>query len=452
MKKLLAIALVLCMVFSIVACTKTPEQPVVEPDVENNEVVEPDVENNEVEEVEEVKEPVTIRFWQAGGDTVDASTLMRSLLDTFEAKYDWITVDYEAIPWSADPHTQFQTAIAAGDVADILVLGSPLDFQLAGEGNLLALDEVLSEEVLADISDVLKTECTYRGSQNPDFAGKMMSVPLYCGSRAIIYNKDIFDFFGVAYPTEQMSHAELLEMAKKLTGDMNGKQVYGYCTRATTSEQYLNFAWNYGGQIVDPSTMQAATDSEAWRKGIEDYLKFYSEGVTPPGSVQMDGTTQLQMFISGDTAMFMGAVDYAYEAQAAGINVGIAALPGETYATSYTGADVVVVPAATQHKEEAALLMNYLMSAEVQAMYCKATGWIPGVLSAANDPFFSEDEIQAGYAATMAGAHYFGNFGVPGVGTILKEQIQQLINGDIDMETYIKNVTDAINLKILEME
>ena len=450
MKKLLAILMVMCMLLSLVACTSAPAEteapatqaPAVQEEPKATEAKDPD--------------PVTIRFWQAGGDTVDASTVMRALLDVFEAKYPWITVEYQAIPWSNDPHVIFQTGIAGGDIADLLVVGSPLDFQLSNEGAILALDDLLSAEVKADISEVLMKECTYSGSQNEDMVGKIMSVPLYTGTRAIMYNKEIFDFFGVPYPTEQLTHAELLELARKVTGDMNGTKIYGYGTRATTSEQYLNFAWNYGAVLVDPATWTAGTDSDAWRQGIEDYLKFYTEGLTPEGSVGMDGATLFSMFANNEIAMFCGAVDYAKELVNAGWDenkLGIAALPGEDYATCYCGADILVVPNKGEDTETEAvsLLLNYLMSADAQASYCKIVGFFPGVASAAADPYFSEDFVQAGFAATTAGAHYFGNYGVPGVGTILKANIQMLINGEVTMDEYIENVTAEIQAAIDEM-
>ena len=423
MKKFLAILMALCMLLSLAACGEKPDDGV-----------------------------TTIRFWQAGGDTVGAATVMRMLLDKFEAENPNIKVEYQAIPWSNDPHTIFQTGIAGGDIADVLVVGSPLDFQLAGNGQILALDDLMDESLKNDISEVLMNECIYTGNGNAEMQGKVMSLPLYTGTRAIMYNKEIFDFFGVEYPTKQMTHAELLALAKKLTGDMNGKQVYGYGTRATTSEQYLNFGWNYGAALVDPSTWKAGTDSEAWRKGIEDYLKFYTEGVTPAGSVAMDGTTLFNMFKNGEIAMFCGAVDYANETGWGADKLGIAPLVGETYATCYCGADVLVVPNKGKDTQTEAVkkLVNFLMGTEAQATYCKVVGFFPGVASAAQDPYFSENFIQAGFAATTAGAHYFGNYGVPGVGTILKANIQMLINGEVTMDQYIENVTAELQAAIDE--
>ena len=233
------------MLLSLAACGQTPKETAPQ------ESPPPPVQDP-VEEGPAEPDPVTIRFWQAGGD-----------------------------------------------IADVLVVGSPLDFQLSNEGALLALDDLLDPAIKADISDVLLNECIYSCSENEDMVGKIMSLPLYTG------------------------------------------------TRATTSEQYLNFAWNYGAVLVDPATWTAGTDSDAWRKGIEDYLKFYTEGVTPEGSVAMDGATLFNMFANGKVAMLCGAVDYAQTLVGEGWTeekLGIAALPGEDFATCYCGADILVVP------------------------------------------------------------------------------------------------------------
>ncbi len=405
------------------------------------------------------REPVTIRFWQSGGDYTAAKTTMRLLLDKFELQYPWITVEYEAIPWAEDPHTQIQIALADGDCADLLVLGSPLDFQLANEGELLPLNSLLTNKVLNDIPEMVKEQSKYYGSRNEDMYGKLMSIPLYSSNRALLYNKEIFDYFGVEYPTEGMSHADLLEMAKKVTGDRNGKKVYGYGTRATTSEQYLNFVWNYGAKIIDPYTMKAGTDSAAWKKGIEDYLAFYKAGVTPPGAIVMSGTDLFQMFLNEECAMFLAATDYAVSILENdsetdcpwSMKLGVAPLVGETYATCYSGADVLAVPATTAHPEETALLLNYLLSTEAQVLYTKIVSFYPTAISACKDPYFSEDPIMAGFAKAMEGAHPFDNYGVPGVGTILKDEIQKLIAGEITIEQYQANVTSRINQRAAEM-
>ena len=126
MKKLIALLLSIAMVACLfVGCAKEDTNPTTEaPSQTTAAPVEIDT-NVTTASTEAPKEPVTLRFWQAGGDTVGASSVMRLLLDKFEMMYPWITVEYQAIPWSSDPHTQFSVALAADDCADVMVLGSP---------------------------------------------------------------------------------------------------------------------------------------------------------------------------------------------------------------------------------------------------------------------------------------------------------------------------------------
>ena len=135
---------------------------------------------------------MTIRFWQAGGDTAGATEVMTSLLNKFMEENEDIVVEYQAYPWANDPHTIFQTAIAGNDVADLLVVGSPLDQQLASNGQVLPLTDMIEQETLDDLMDVFANECIYVGT-NEDMQDEYISMPLYGDARTLLYNKAIFD-------------------------------------------------------------------------------------------------------------------------------------------------------------------------------------------------------------------------------------------------------------------
>ena len=108
MKKLLALLLALVMVFALAACGGGTD-----PSAESPGAVTDNGSDGE---------KVTIRFWQAGGDTAGATEVMTSLLNKFMEENEDIVVEYQAYPWANDPHTIFQTAIAGNDVADLLVV------------------------------------------------------------------------------------------------------------------------------------------------------------------------------------------------------------------------------------------------------------------------------------------------------------------------------------------
>ncbi|TNJ64584.1 carbohydrate ABC transporter substrate-binding protein [Paenibacillus hemerocallicola] len=57
--------------------------------------------------------------------------------------------------------------------------------------------------------------------------GKMYGIPVATNSLALFYNKDIFNKFGVPFPTSDMTWDEANELARKVTRSADGKQYYG---------------------------------------------------------------------------------------------------------------------------------------------------------------------------------------------------------------------------------
>ena len=61
-----------------------------------------------------------------------------------------------------------------------------------------------------------------------DAAGQQFGVPKYQGTLVLYYNKDIFDQYGVAYPTASWTHDDYLAAMKLLTHDTNGDGAHRY--------------------------------------------------------------------------------------------------------------------------------------------------------------------------------------------------------------------------------
>ena len=154
---------------------------------------------------------VTIRFWQAGGDTAGAADIMNELLTKFTEETG-IKVEYQAYPWANDPHVTFQTSIAGGDVADLLIVGSPLTGCSRVAASCLLWTTTQREDIKNDLMGVFANECVYEGEG--DLSGKYISMPLYGDARTIFYNKAIFDEAGVEYPEESWTHEEFIEAAQ----------------------------------------------------------------------------------------------------------------------------------------------------------------------------------------------------------------------------------------------
>lgn len=464
MKKLVALFLTVCMLLTLVACTsgeqsKEPSQaePSNQEETQTPDEAPQQPTEAEPEEPETSEEKVVLRFWQAGADTADATNIMSQLLTEFMLENPNILVEYQAFPWANDPHVTFQTAIASGDVADLLVVGSPLDQQLASNGQILPLTDLLDQEVKDDLMDIFATECTYVGT-NESMQGQFVSMPLFGDARTILYNKAIFDAKGLPYPDESLTHEEFIQLARDLTGELNGKMVYGFGTSARYASQYLNFVWNYGGDILNADYTAPGTDTDAWKKGITDYMIFFDEGLTPPGSDAMSLADMLTMFQNGEIAMMIATSDYCKVLQTCEAtdgynpeNLGVGIMPHEDFQTAYGGADVMVIPASTEHPQEAAKLINFLLRTDNQLAYAKQVGFFPAVKSAAEDTYYTSDPSRAAFAdALNNGRFYVKTSYSSGITSILRATIQELIAGNTDFDGYIESVTSQLQALIDE--
>ncbi len=456
MKKTIALLLALCLMLSLAACGSSTSTETTAGG-SATETAGDDGTSSETEGNTSTSEKVVIRFWQAGADTVDATNVMSELLTQFMIENPDIIVEYQAFPWANDPHTTFQTAIAGGDVADVLVVGSPLDQQLFANGQTLALNDYIDQDIIDDLMDVFANECLYVGTDE-SLEGQFVSMPLYGDARTLLYNKAIFDELGLDYPDESMTHEEFIQLARDLTGELNGKMVYGFGTSAYYSSQYLNFIWNYGGDILTEDYSAPATDTDAWKQGISDYLVFYEEGLTPPGSEAMKLADLLTMFQNGEIAMMVATSDYCTTLRTCEAtdgydpaNLGVGIMPHEDYQTAYGGADVLVIPASTEHPEEAARLINFLLREDNQLTYAKAVGFFPAVKSAGEDEYFTSDELRAGFIDALNNSRFYVKTSYSsGVTTILRSTIQELIGGTIDFNEYIDSVTSQLQYLIDE--
>ena len=232
--------------------------------------------------------------------------------------------------------------------------------------------------------------------------------------------------------------------------------MYGFGTSATYCSQYLPFIWNYGGSILTEDGTAPTIDTEEWKKGIEYYLTFFEEGLTPPGSESCQLSDTLALFMDGQVAMMIATSDYAREIQNSeefgAEKLGVGIVPHDKYQTAQAGADVMVIPSMARHPEEAGRLINFLLQTENQLEYAKTVGFFPAVKSAAQDPYYLEDPTRAAFADAVDHGKFWikGTFS-GGVAPILKAGIQDLILGNIgSVEEYQKSMQEQVTALIAE--
>ena len=159
--------------------------------------------------------------------------------------------------------------IAAGTFPDIVLVSN------------VSLIKMMEDYAIPDdLTQMIKTYNIDLGQIEPAAVAQVKKIgdqktfnglPISINYGATIFNKDIFDKFGVAYPKEVMTFEEALEIAKKLTRTEGGTNYKGFLP--TDLRQMF---WQYGVPVYDKAAKKAILTTDAHAKVLSLVQQFYS--------------------------------------------------------------------------------------------------------------------------------------------------------------------------------
>lgn len=178
----------------------------------------------------------------------------------------------------------------------------------------------------------------------------------------LIYNKDIFDRFGEAYPKESMTWDEMLDLSKKLTRVEGDTQYIGGAVNS-----YVNIFRQYGAGYSDPETNEVYLTSDK-HVHVASLIKGFLD---IPGYIQ-DTNYRHTNFSSGTVAMYtnwMGVIANQFSANPVNFEWDLTTYPVFPENPNYGApADYLVflVSKASPNKEAAFRVLIELLTDETQ--------------------------------------------------------------------------------------
>lgn len=231
----------------------------------------------------EAKAEITFLIWDK-----NQQPGMQAIVDAYTAKNPNVSINLQVTPWD-EYWTKLQAAAEGGALPDVFWMHANQFFVYAEAGVLL---------------DITPAEVDYSPypagiTKMYNYEGKQLAVPKDYDTIALVYNKEIFDAAGLAYPDETWTWETLLENAKKLTNKEKG--IYGFGVPMSDQSGFNNFIYqNEGFTFRDgvsgfdqPATIEA--------------MQFYSDltlkhGVSPTPESFSDIRPDDQ-FMAGKLAM-----------------------------------------------------------------------------------------------------------------------------------------------------
>lgn len=256
------------------------------------------------------------------------------------------------------------------------------------------------------------------------YEGRQYGFPCNTGSPTLIFNKNVFDYFGVPYPEKIMTWDEFFEFAQKVSSHTNPEGARGKQIFAITGLDWRHFFDSQRGEFFDEQGRLNVLDNPQLRKSFDlhrDMLYKYRLSPTTVEAKQMSGmggwgAGNLNQFAAGRYAMMIGghwsliAFGRAYEKQIAplkekGISPDSISNPlerplrlGATLYPYFAGekphyrvsSRCAGINSRSPNREEALKFLLYLAGPTYSKLLNESADWLPG------NPKFAELGVEPG--------------------------------------------------------
>lgn len=383
MKKMLSVAVVGAMVFSLAACGSKEESS--------------DAGSDE-SSTEESSDGVTLEFQQWWGVELPDG----ALADICQKFTDDTGINIELLsnPY-ADTKTQIAAGAAAGTMADVVGLDGAWVYDFAKQGAISNLTDLMKEDGYDDtqLSDQIKYE------------GNTYMIPVVNFAYPLYVNMDILEAAGVeAVPT---TWSEFLAACEKIKANTDAA---AYAIPLSSEapngiqNQFSTWVWASGGTLLEdgkPALEGNATVAEV----VELFKEMNDKGYLSAGANAMKEQDMVNEFQNGRLAFMVDGISHLtlIKEEAPDLNFDYAPMPVKDGYEGESGLDVanwgIGIASNCEHQKEAMQFVEYLMSPEVNAELAQLANAFPGNSTAepdysANDELFLKayDIFQTGYA------------------------------------------------------
>ena len=219
---------------------------------------------------------------------------LQEIADEWSAE-SGVKVNFNVVDWD-NYWTLLEAGASGGDMPDVFWMHSNTA-QMYMENDLLyPLDDMIAADDQIDLANY------YEGIVNLYKSGdKQYALPKDHDTIALLYNKAIFDKYGVDYPTDDWTWEDLIEAETKITEAGKDDGVYGMAMNTSNNQDgWYNVVYDYGANIVGEDHKSTTIGSDAGKAGM-DVVRRIVENGAPQTVVAETGTDSL--FNSGLVGM-----------------------------------------------------------------------------------------------------------------------------------------------------
>ncbi len=240
----------------------------------------------------------------SAGDTLKVAIWDNNQLDGLQTIADeWsetsgIKVDIEVITWT-EYWTLLEAGASGGSLPDVFWMHINEAQKYMSNGVLLNLDEYIAADDTTDMNNY------YEGLVDIyNYEGSQYAIPKDHDTIALIYNKEIFDAYGIEYPSDDWDWEKYAEVAAEITeaGEVDG--IYGTAMNTDDGQDgWYNLIYGFGGELLNEEKTQSGMDSE----GTIAAMTWLGDTLIPtmPAQDVMTEANPDNLFLSGKLGMML---------------------------------------------------------------------------------------------------------------------------------------------------
>ena len=309
------------------------------------------------------KVTITLEQFSGSGDNLQ---YLQQMIDAYTAQNPNVTIKLQSYGFD-DYFTQLTAKVSGGQAPDDFELNYENFVYYAKKGALLPLD------------GIIKAQGSNTGSYNQmarkafQADGQQYGVPNSFSNVVLIYNKDLFDQAGVAYPTDDWTWEDAMAAAQSIRA--LGSDIFGYYHPISFNEYYKVVRQN-GGSLFNDDYTQFTMDTPANVEALQYLVDMQRKTNVMPTAEQMAGMGDWDLFKSGRLGMIVTGIwafpDFTRDCA---FDWDIAVEPGHTQKASHFFSNGYVINKDSQVAEEAAKFIAFISSAPQATQIRLDAGW-----------------------------------------------------------------------------
>lgn len=333
---------------------------------------------------------VHLSFWAMGNE----ATNVPQILPEFERLNPGITVNVQALPWTA-AHQKLLTAYAGDSLPDLSQVGNTWVSEMAAIGAISPIPAFAADLLTDQFPAVLETN---------RINGQVVGTPWYVDTRLIYCRFDLLERAGYeGVPQTWDGWKTAMHAVKRVAGP----GAFAVLLPVNEFEQLLTFGLQGDEALLRDRDTRGNFSSASFIAALEFYKSLFDEGLAPvASSTQISNVwTEFErgwfsFYFSGPWTI--GEFKDRLKPETRWMTSGV---PGPTGpGASAPGGSSLVVYRHSPHQDAAWKLVRYLSDPAVQARFNVITGDLPARPSAWEAPAVANDPYIAAFKGQLARA------------------------------------------------